>query len=472
MSLNDFINNYSSDELEKRFLASILYRNDSLLDVIDIINYKMFEYEENSNIYHYMLKLFEEKSEFDDIILLNKIKESGYISKNPKFNIEQYIDVIKNAETTSIKIKEYAKNIRKRYKKRYAIDKLKKAVEQISVCDDDSIIDNISQNAALDICNIVEDKANSIQKTGLDTDKLLADINLRLITEETIINGKKTGWFNLDIALDGFKNGQLINFTGHESSGKSTWARQYALYRAKENYYKGITDSPVLYFSIEMTKEEIDLAFISQSSNINKEFIEHPKLYFIDTGLEQNTENIKYYNDKIKEHSELVNLLNILIDDSPLMDITSLIAKAKKIKLQYGKIDSIVIDHTDILDVDGVSDDNTRIYKIYKGLKALAKELDTTIVALHQFNSQTKDNKDYRPTTFSLNYGKPIRQNCDVILLLYRPALFDDLIIQRPDLENYCDIAYGKVRGRRRRSPQQMTFDGQKFYEKKDFTTI
>jgi len=469
MKNHDYINNWKSSHLEERFLASILCRNDAILDIIDIISVDMFESNVNSNIYHCMISLFENKCMFDEIILFDKLEQEGFLAKTPNIStgdIKEYVyNTLKNAEVTAIKIAEYAKHIKKRYKIRYGINKHKEAIEKIYVCNDESLVDEISQNTALEISSITENKNNTIQKIGLDTKQLLTDINYKLNIDTIEVSGKKTGWHAIDIALDGLHPGCVYNFTGPSRSGKSTWQRQCMLYRAKENNLKKIEDSPVLCFSSEETKQKMDIYLISQSMNISRKYIIQPKLYFIENGIEQTTENIYKFLNDIKYHSELVKGLNILIDESPCIELSSLIAKAKKTKLQYGKIDSIFVDHTNIVRVAGANDIQ-RVPEIYMRLKALAKDLNVPIVPLHQMNNSIKESEDRRPSEFNLKWGGII-ENCDAVMLLYRPSIYNDLIIKRPDLKDVCEIIFEKIRDGEQRDPLSMLFNGTNFHESK-----
>jgi len=140
-----------------------------------------------------------------------------------------------------------------------------------------------------------------------------------------------------------------------------------------------------------------------------------------------------------KVSSELENL-NLVIDDNPILTISSLRARARRLKRLYD-IDMIIIDYLQLMSgSQNVRNDGRvqEISEITRGLKAIAKELNIPIIALSQLSRQVEQREDKRPQLADLRESGTIEQDSDVVMFIFRESYYLERMepIKKPDEQN------------------------------------
>jgi replicative DNA helicase len=115
----------------------------------------------------------------------------------------------------------------------------------------------------------------------------------------------------------------------------------------------------------------------------------------------------------------------IFVDETPALSPMELLARARRVKREHG-LDLIVVDYLQLMQVPGNKENRaTEIGEISRGLKVLAKELSCPVIALSQLNRGVEQRENKKPVMSDLRESGSIEQDADMILLIYRPEVYD-----------------------------------------------
>ena len=253
-------------------------------------------------------------------------------------------------------------------------------------------------------------------------------------------NGISTGLIDFDKFVGGLKKSELIILAARPSMGKTALALNIATTVAKENN--------VLFFSLEMGKEQLGKRILSSLSNVDLYRIDHSFL---------TDENI---NDIV---SALQKDLKLFIDDNATQTLNQIRIKSKNFKQEYG-LDLIIIDCIQLIQGSKKYSGNRvqEVSEISRGLKILARELDIPILVLSQLSRNIEQREDKRPKLSDLRESGSLEQDADVVIFLHKDynnetydKTFTDLIIAKnrngligsvnlfflPEIMKFCGIA-------------------------------
>ena len=101
----------------------------------------------------------------------------------------------------------------------------------------------------------------------------------------------------------------------------------------------------------------------------------------------------------------------------------------------------------------------------YGKLKQIAKKLNCTVIALHQFGKELANDPQRFPNIFSLRGSSAPRHYADIICGIYRPCVYPELIKTNPDLKNVCQLIWQKVRYTAKPDTTNCVYNGYKFEE-------
>lgn len=217
----------------------------------------------------------------------------------------------------------------------------------------------------------------------------------------------KTGFRELDEMLNGgLKPGQMIIVAGRPGLGKSTLGTDILRNACIRNDYCG------LFFSLEMSKEELTTRIISAETSTRLSRLMSGELSDADwAGM----------SDRLGE----IESASLFIDDSPSNTMSDIRAKAKQMKAQ-GRLDIVVIDYLQLLTTGRRADSRQQeVSEFSRQIKLLAKECEVPVIAVAQLNRSVESRDGGVPKASDLRESGSLEQDADVIVLINRPGAYD-----------------------------------------------
>lgn len=165
-----------------------------------------------------------------------------------------------------------------------------------------------------------------------------------------------------------------------------------------------------------MGKTTFALNQVTQSSIRSKV----PTVYF---SLQMSTESL-VKRLLAMENAETIGDSPLIVDDTPGISVSELCAKCRKIKQEQG-LGLVIIDYLQLMTIDREPESRQQeISEISRSLKALAKELDVSVIALSQLRPDVDRRPDKRPILSDLPEYRIIEPEADVIMFLYRDEYY------------------------------------------------
>lgn len=213
-----------------------------------------------------------------------------------------------------------------------------------------------------------------------------------------------TGYPDLDGKLNGgMRGGDLIVVAARPKMGKTAFSQNVACNVAK--FY------PTLILSMEMPKMQLHDRNLASLGKIPLPHLLQPTLM---TDLDWS--NLTHATIKIER-------MDLFLDDQGGLRILDVRMKAKTMKRRHG-LKLMVVDYLQLMEGDG-DNRNAQIEGITRGLKALAKELDITIILLSQLNRKLEERPNKRPMPSDLRDSGAIEQDADAVIFLYRDEVYN-----------------------------------------------
>jgi replicative DNA helicase len=215
----------------------------------------------------------------------------------------------------------------------------------------------------------------------------------------------KVGFRKIDEITGGAQRGEEWVIAGRTSTGKSSFAGMVALNMAAAG-------ETIAYVPVEGSAHALMCRFLAQKTGIDLRAIRSGKLTPI-------------------EFAKLTHAAGVL-GGYPLSIIeetkwAKIRANIQLLKMREPKLAAVFIDYLGLIEVGRNYREREReVAFLSADIKRLAKELDVAMFSLVQINRQSENRKDHRPLISDLRESGAIEQDADVILLLYRPAMYEE----------------------------------------------
>jgi replicative DNA helicase len=217
--------------------------------------------------------------------------------------------------------------------------------------------------------------------------------------------GTPTGFADLDAMLTGggILPGQLVVVAGATAMGKSAFATGVAAHMAISE------KRPVAYCSIEMTARDNALRLLCHESRTDLKAVSEGRASDHDMA-------------QIVHATGVLHKAPLYLHDSSTT-VNQIRSAARRLRAEAGDLGLVIVDH--IQDMEGPGDNRReQIGGIARGLKALAKELNTGIIAVSQL-SRIKGRSDHTPMLGDLKESGDVENSADTVWMLYRQEYYD-----------------------------------------------
>lgn len=261
------------------------------------------------------------------------------------------------------------------------------------------------------------------------------------------LSGISTGLRDLDRRMGGLQPSDLIVLAGRPGMGKTSLATNIAFNIAQayepiqqaDGTFKAARGGVVGFFSLEMSSEQLATRIISEQTEISSAKIRRGEISEAEF-------------EKLVACAQMMQKVPLYIDQTGGISIAQLAARARRLKRQRG-LDVIIIDYIQLMQGSSIRASQNRVQEITEittGLKALAKELNTPIIALSQLSRQVETRDDKRPQLSDLRESGSIEQDADVVLFVYREEYYLKNKEPKPGTDEYLrwEAEMNEVRGK------------------------
>ncbi|MBW3604742.1 MAG: replicative DNA helicase [Actinobacteria bacterium] len=240
------------------------------------------------------------------------------------------------------------------------------------------------------------------------------------------ITGLPTGFVDFDRLTSGLQPGQLVIVAARPGLGKSTLCTNIATHVAVD------LRRPVVMFSLEMSQMELVERVLSAQARIDNDRLRNGHLRDDDW-------------PKLSQAMGRLGEANFYIDDTAGINLMEIRSKCRRLKQRHG-LDLIIIDYLQLMQSHRRVDNRVQeVSELSRGLKVLAKELDTPVIALSQLSRKPEDRsgEDKKPRLSDLRESGSIEQDADIVAFIYR----EDAYVRDSARQGEAELRVAKHRG-------------------------
>ena len=386
---------------EKIILSSILISSDALEIVFRNLKVETFYFQNHQELYKTIIEMYTKQIPIDAVTLNTFLQDKGKLEQIGGTKI--LIDLL-NSVPNLIYLEQYITLLHDKFLRRSII---KLGYELINSAYVTNIpLDTILTDLELHVFNLTNEiKTQKISNSAELLSNIFLDLKQKSVNPA--LPGISSGFYDLDSFTQGFQKSDLIVIAGRPSMGKTALSLNICLNISKTS------NLPVLFFSLEMSKEQLTYRLLTHETNINSTRLKTGNLY---------------KNDWFQLNTTIQTLsaLPLFIDDTPNPSIQDIKSKIKKIIFEQTQLGLIVIDYLQLMQNSKFSllNRTQELSQITRSLKNLAREFQVPIIALSQLSRNVESRTNKRPILSDLRESGSIEQDADLVLMLYRESYY------------------------------------------------
>lgn len=265
--------------------------------------------------------------------------------------------------------------------------------------------------------------------------KKVHDLATEYILNRKQETGSETGFEGLDKDIGGLHGGELLLIGAPSGVGKTTIALNIGLNLTQKKL--GENANGLLFFSLEMTEEEVTDKIISCKTNIPLKQIREGAI------SEEQRAKIEFeIREVLCEQNILIDCANNTIDD---------IEKKAKVMMRKEPYSFLIVDYIQIIKSNKIMSNALRYEKLgeySQRLKALAKDLKIPILILSQVNKNWEQGAE--PNVGWIRESQNIVNDSDYILI----------VVPDKNHHGFADMHLVKARHAEKNKKYRLAIDG------------
>jgi replicative DNA helicase len=406
-------------DAEKSLLGAVLIDEETLADISEHVTPKDFYEKSHGIIYGAMMRLYERHKPVDLLTLTDELKRKKELEL---IGGSAYLTELTNYVPTAAHAEAYAELVAQKAVRRRLI----KASGEISELgyDEETTTQELLEKAEAELFSVSD---QSLKQDLVSIETILTESFDRmeeLHRNKGALRGIRTGYRDLDNMTAGLQRSDLIILAARPAMGKTTLVTNLAYNVAT------VAKQPVLFFSLEMSKEQLVDRMLADSSGVDAWNIRTGNLSDEDFG-------------KLSEAMGELAEAPIFIDDTPGLSVLEMRTKARR-AMHENPLGLIIIDYLQLMQGSGRDGGNRvqEVSEISRGLKLIARELNVPVIALSQLSRSVEARSPQIPQLADLRESGSIEQDADIVMFIYREAYYNP----ETERENITDLIIAKHR--------------------------
>lgn len=406
-------------DAEKSLLGAVLIDEETLADISEHVTPKDFYDKRHAAIYGGMMRLYERHRPVDLLTLTDELKKKDELDV---IGGSAYLTELTNYVPTAAHAEAYAEMVALKAVRRRLI----RASAEISELgyDEDTNVQELLEKAEAELFSVSD---QSLKQDLTSIEQILTESFDRmeeLHRNKGALRGVRTGYRDLDNMTAGLQRSDLIILAARPAMGKTTLVTNLAYNVAT------IAKQPVLFFSLEMSKEQLVDRMLADASGVDA--------WNIRTG-NLSDEDFSKLSEAMGEMAEAP----IYIDDTPGLSVLEMRTKARR-AAHEAPLGLVIVDYLQLMQASGRSDGNRvqEVSEISRGLKLIARELNVPVIALSQLSRSVESRSPQIPQLADLRESGSIEQDADIVMFIYREAYYNP----ETERENVTDLIIAKHR--------------------------
>ena len=396
---------------EQMILNCLILNSETIKLAIKLLPVDAFYFRNHQQIYKVLRFMYKNKLFIDILSLTIFLQENNLLKRIG--GIKVLIELI-NQSSNLVYLEDYIKIVKDKFLRRSLI----KLGYQIS---NSGYITNIPLDKLLsqldiELSNLMTRfKSHSTFSSAQLLNLMFSELKGKFLNPK--LPGLASGFHNLDLLTQGFQKSDLIILAGRPAIGKTALSLTLAINIIRSSRL------PVLFFSLEMSKEQIMYRILALETSISQIKLKNGQ-------LDQNDWI------KLTKMIKIVAKLPFFIDETTSLSVQELRLKIKAILLKQIEIGIVIIDYLQLMQTSHSKMGNRvqELSYITRSLKNLSKEFNIPIIALSQLSRNVENRMGQKPILSDLRESGSIEQDADLVLMLSRSKTNQEMNLFITDL--------------------------------------